>query len=65
MEIEGSGGYNPFLGQQLFSYTHLKALESSRKSEQYTWKEITAITGNGSGDTFAKSNTSKQMLRGR
>ncbi len=22
MEIEGSGGYNPFLRQQLFSYTH-------------------------------------------
>lgn len=46
-------------------YTHLKALESSRKSEQHTWKEITAITGNGSHDTFAKSNTSKQTLRGR
>lgn len=22
MEIEGSGGYDPFLQQQLFSYTH-------------------------------------------
>lgn len=22
MKIEGSGGYNPFLRQQLFSYTH-------------------------------------------
>ncbi len=62
-EIEVHGGYNPFLLRNSYSAIHTpKALESSRKSEQHTRKEITAITGNGSGDTFAKSNTSKQCF---
>lgn len=51
------------------SYSAINTPKGTRVQQEIrttrTRKEITAITGNDSGDTFAKSNTSKQMLRGR